>query len=95
MYQSVSLFDYRHALTHGADAATLQALVKAYDDIRDGLGFRKTYRIVGPCLLGTNLDRTKYPPWGVRGGKDGEPGRFTLVKAGRLLPRRSKIKSPA
>ena len=45
-------------------------------------GFRKKYSIVNPCLLGTNLDRTKYPPWGVQGGKEAQPGRFTLVKAG-------------
>jgi N-methylhydantoinase B len=49
---------------------------------RGGMGFRKVYRILRPCLLGTNLDRTKYPPWGVHGGQEGKPGRFTLVKAG-------------
>jgi N-methylhydantoinase B len=49
---------------------------------RGGMGFRKRYRILRPCLLGTNLDRTKYPPWGVHGGKEAKPGRFTLVKAG-------------
>src|SRR5438876_2166714 len=49
---------------------------------RGGMGFRKKYRILNPCLLGTNLDRTKYPPWGVQGGKDAKAGRFTLVKAG-------------
>jgi len=49
---------------------------------RGGMGFRKVYRILRPCLLGTNLDRTKYPPWGVQGGKPAKPGRFTLVKAG-------------
>src|SRR5215813_9198851 len=49
---------------------------------RGGMGFRKVYRILRPCLLGTNLDRTKYPPWGVQGGKEGKAGRFTLVKTG-------------
>ena len=48
---------------------------------RGGFGFRKRYRILGPCLLGTNLDRTKYPPWGVQGGGEAKPGRFTIVKA--------------
>jgi N-methylhydantoinase B len=46
------------------------------------MGFRKIYRILRPCLLGTNLDRTKHPPWGVQGGKAATPGQFTLVKAG-------------
>src|SRR5712672_1990844 len=49
---------------------------------RGGMGFRKKYRILNPCLLGTNLDRTKYPPWGVQGGRQAMPGRFTLVPAG-------------
>ncbi len=48
---------------------------------RGGLGFRKTYRILAPCLLGTNLDRTLCPPWGVQGGKPAQPGRFTVVRA--------------
>jgi N-methylhydantoinase B len=47
---------------------------------RGGLGFRKSYRILAPCGLQTNLDRTKFPPWGVLGGKDGRPGRVTLVE---------------
>jgi N-methylhydantoinase B len=49
---------------------------------RGGLGFRKKYRMTAPALLGTNLDRTKYPPWGVQGGGSGKPGRFTLMTAG-------------
>jgi N-methylhydantoinase B len=49
---------------------------------RGGLGFRKRYRILRPCLLGTNLDRTKFPPWGVQGGREAKPGRFMLTKAG-------------
>jgi N-methylhydantoinase B len=54
---------------------------------RGGMGFRKVYRILRPCLLGTNLDRTKYPPWGVHGGQEGKAGRFTLVKAGEAQER--------
>lgn len=49
---------------------------------RGGLGFRKRYRILRPCLLGTNLDRTKFPPWGVQGGKEAKAGRFVLTKTG-------------
>ena len=54
---------------------------------RGGLGFRKTYRILAPCNLGTNLDRTLCPPWGVQGGKDAKPGRFTIRRAGSDAPR--------
>src|SRR5207302_10732381 len=46
---------------------------------RGGLGFRKRYRILTPCELQTNLDRTRFPPWGVQGGREAKPGRFTLV----------------
>src|SRR4051794_15708474 len=49
---------------------------------RGGLGFRKKYRITAPCNLGTNLDRTKYPPWGVQGGGEARPGRITVVNTG-------------
>jgi N-methylhydantoinase B len=48
---------------------------------RGGLGFRKRYRILAPCKFGSNLDRTKFPPWGVQGGQQAVPGRFTIVKA--------------
>ncbi|MEE8516658.1 MAG: hydantoinase B/oxoprolinase family protein [Alphaproteobacteria bacterium] len=48
---------------------------------RGGLGFRKVYQITSPCFLHTNLDRTKYQPWGVTGGKAALSGRVTVVKA--------------
>ena len=48
---------------------------------RGGLGFRKKYVILAPCSLSTNVDRTKSPPWGVRGGKDAKPGCVTVYKA--------------
>jgi len=46
---------------------------------RGGLGFRKSYRMLAECGLQTNLDRTKFPPWGVQGGKEAQPGRFSVV----------------
>src|SRR5215471_16373197 len=46
---------------------------------RGGLGFRKSYRILSACQLQTNLDRTRFPPWGVQSGKEGKAGRFTVV----------------
>jgi N-methylhydantoinase B len=46
---------------------------------RGGLGFRKSYRILSSCDLQTNLDRTRFPPWGVQGGQEGKPGRFTVI----------------
>jgi N-methylhydantoinase B len=49
---------------------------------RGGLGFRKVYQIMSPCLLQTNLDRTKFPPWGVLGGKPAKSGRVVVRKNG-------------
>jgi N-methylhydantoinase B len=46
---------------------------------RGGLGFRKSYRMLGSCDLQTNLDRTRFPPWGAQGGGEAKPGRFTIV----------------
>jgi N-methylhydantoinase B len=48
---------------------------------RGGLGFRKKYVITYPCLLTTNVDRTRDPPWGVQGGQAGQPGCVTVYKA--------------
>ena len=48
---------------------------------RGGLGFRKKYVITYPCLLTTNVDRTRDPPWGVQGGKAGQPGCVMVYKA--------------
>ena len=48
---------------------------------RGGLGFRKRYVIIYPCLVTTNVDRTRDPPWGVQGGKAGQPGCVTVYKA--------------
>jgi len=48
---------------------------------RGGLGYRKTYRMTGPCTLRVDFDRIKYPPWGVCGGRDGKPGWVAIRKA--------------
>ena len=47
---------------------------------RGGLGLRKTYRILAPLRVQTNLDRTAFPPWGVQGGGEAKPGCFTLLR---------------
>jgi N-methylhydantoinase B len=46
---------------------------------RGGLGFRKSYRVLAPGMVQANLDRTKFPPWGVQGGGEAKPGCFTLI----------------
>jgi N-methylhydantoinase B len=35
---------------------------------RGGLGVRITYRVLVPCKVTINNERTRIPPWGVHGG---------------------------
>jgi N-methylhydantoinase B len=61
------------------EACALRADSGGAGTYRGGLGYRKIYRILAPCMVQTNLDRTKFPPWGVQGGREGRPGRFMLI----------------
>jgi N-methylhydantoinase B len=45
---------------------------------RGGLGFEKRYKVLAPCFLQTNLDRTRNPAWGVLGGGPARPGSVTV-----------------
>lgn len=62
------------------ESFTLRADSAGAGKFRGGLGFRKRYRILSYCLLQTNLDRTKFPPWGVCGGKPAMAGCVTVQK---------------
>jgi N-methylhydantoinase B len=61
------------------EACALRADSGGAGTFRGGLGYRKIYRILAPCMVQTNLDRTKFPPWGVQGGREASPGRFMLT----------------
>ena len=54
---------------------------------RGGLGYSKTYRMTGACNVRVDFDRTKYPPWGVHGGRDGERGWVVVQKAADAEPK--------
>ena len=43
---------------------------------------KRVTELLAACELQTNLDRTKFPPWGANGGGEAAPGRFTLIRAG-------------
>jgi N-methylhydantoinase B len=46
---------------------------------RGGVGFRRAYRVTAPeATLTSMLDRRVVAPWGVLGGKDGQPFRITI-----------------
>ena len=62
------------------ESFTLRADSAGACKFRGGLGFRKRYQILSDCLLQTNLDRTKFPPWGVCGGKPAMAGCVTVHK---------------
>ena len=71
------------------DSIELRADSGGAGKFRGGLGFAKTYRILEDCQLQTNLDRTKYPAWGVLGGKEGRPGRVLVIDdaTGKVTPK--------
>ncbi len=75
------------------DALELRADSGGAGKFRGGMGFRKKYVILAPCFLQTNVDRTKYPPWGVQGGKEAKPGRVTLYRTDGTTEVVSKVKN--
>lgn len=54
---------------------------------RGGLGTAKVFEILAPCSMIVYFERTKCPPWGLRGGKEGLPGYVELVRKGRAPQR--------
>ncbi len=48
---------------------------------RGGLGVRKVYRVVAPCRINLKIDRTRCPPWGLRGGREGEVSDVEIRRA--------------
>jgi N-methylhydantoinase B len=49
---------------------------------RGGLGTTKVFEILAPCIMIVYFERTKCPPWGLRGGKAGAPGYVELFRPG-------------
>lgn len=49
---------------------------------RGGLGVEKVYRITAPCRLNLKIERTKCPPWGLRGGRSGAVSDVEIRRAG-------------
>ena len=47
---------------------------------RGGLGVDLTYRALQKCVANVNCDRTKDPPWGLRGGKPGAVNEAVLTR---------------
>jgi N-methylhydantoinase B len=48
---------------------------------RGGLGIRKLVRLQGDLVFTTGIERTQCPPWGLFGGGDALPNRFTAERA--------------
>ena len=49
---------------------------------RGGLGIQKGYYILADSAFTAMMERTKCPPWGIKGGKEGQVGRFEVERAG-------------
>ena len=49
---------------------------------RGGVGVEKSYRVLAPCRLTTNMERTKCAPWGLEGGGAGKVGRIEVHREG-------------
>ena len=45
---------------------------------RGGLGVEKSYRLLQACSVYIHFERTKCPPWGLEGGKEGKTGRVEI-----------------
>lgn len=49
---------------------------------RGGLGIEKCYTMLAPADVTSIIERTKCPPWGLNGGREGETGRIEVHRAG-------------
>ncbi|MDG2112180.1 MAG: hydantoinase B/oxoprolinase family protein [Actinomycetota bacterium] len=49
---------------------------------RGGLGIEKCYTMLAPADITAIIERTKCPPWGLDGGREGETGRIEVHRVG-------------
>lgn len=68
-------------LPYRVESFSLRADSAGAGKFRGGLGFRKVYKMIAGCFMQTNLDRTKFPPWGAQGGKEAQSGRVVVERA--------------
>ena len=47
---------------------------------RGGLGVAQEVRMLAPGSVLSAMERTKCAPWGLHGGKDAQPNRFSIVR---------------
>ena len=57
---------------------------------RGGLGIEKVFKILTPVDYTVMMERTRCPPWGLAGGRDGKPGRVEIRRDGVVIARLSK-----
>ena len=63
----------------GSRSSRCARIPAAPADSAAGLASARATACWATATVQTNLDRTQFPPWGVHGGKEAKPGRFTLV----------------
>lgn len=54
---------------------------------RGGPGIERLYEVLCDCILTTNFDRTRCPPWGIKGGLDGASGYVEIQRLGAPVER--------
>ncbi len=57
---------------------------------RGGLGIVRKYRILAPMRVSLMGDRHRYSPWGLKGGKNGAPGEYILIRGSKSIRLGSK-----
>lgn len=53
---------------------------------RGGLGIEKCYRMLAPGTLTVIMERTRCPPWGLEGGREGQTGRVEVHRRNGAAP---------
>lgn len=64
------------------DSCGFRADSSGHGTFRGGLGLDKAYTIQAPCALTVTFERHGCPPWGLLGGRDGEPGYVEIERVG-------------
>jgi N-methylhydantoinase B len=57
---------------------------------RGGVGTVKIFEILSPCSVTVYFERSKCPPWGLKGGREGTPGHVEIHREGQPPERKLK-----
>ncbi|WP_009993024.1 oxoprolinase family protein, partial [Saccharolobus solfataricus] len=52
---------------------------------RGGDGIIRAFKVLEKTKLSIMAERFKVPPWGLKGGENGKPGRVTIIRKGNVV----------